>query len=131
MDGIAKSNAEGEKSAPWREYPSPPKKMSGMRSRYYIVVEEWLYPTEGGRDYIEDYDTFVEARAKALELVKSELHNFASATGCEPSAPDEVQEDGRTAGIIITDKSGFEDWWYAVKIIPVAHGFDKRPDGRY
>lgn len=97
--------------------------MNEGSSTYYICMEEWLYPTESGRDFVEEYDTYEEALAKAKECCDSELYNFASATGCDPTRPEAfINKDGMKQGVCITCKDGLEEWWYAVKIIPVDHG---------
>lgn len=44
--------------------------------KYYIVVNEWNYPTESGREIIGDYDTLEEAKAVAKEQYNNELANF-------------------------------------------------------
>ena len=91
--------------------------------KYYILVEEWLYPTESGRDFVNDYDTIEEAEEAALDACGCEKYNFSYACKCDPTTPSLVKENGKTIGAIITDKNGTEDWWYAVKIVEVEHGF--------
>lgn len=44
--------------------------------KYYIVVIEWNYPTESGRDIIDDFDTIEMARRVAKEQVDKEYDNF-------------------------------------------------------
>lgn len=44
--------------------------------KYYIVVNEWLYPTESGRDIIGDFDTLEEAEQVAAQQVEEERDNF-------------------------------------------------------
>lgn len=106
-------------------YPSPEKAFDKEPQRYYILMEEWLYPTESGREYVCDYDNIEDAIRYARKACMAENYNFAHACGCDPSSPDEtVNKDGNTIGVIITDKKGLEDWWYAIKIIPVEHGFE-------
>ena len=90
---------------------------------YYIVAEEWLYPTERGRDLVDDFDTYEDALARARELCKDEMFNFAQATRCDPSNPTAfISPDGSRQGVMIADNKGLDDWWYAAKIIPVRHG---------
>jgi hypothetical protein len=43
---------------------------------YYIVVNEWNYPTESGRDIIGDFDTIEEAEQVASQQVEEERDNF-------------------------------------------------------
>lgn len=92
---------------------------------YYVAVEEWLYPTESGREIAGDFDTYEEALRRAGRLCKDEMFNFADATGCDPSNPTEfVSPDGTQRGVMIADSKGLEEWWYAVKIVPVRHGLE-------
>ena len=91
--------------------------------KYYVLVEEWLYPTESGRDFVEDCDTIEEAVEIATEKCVEEVYNFAHNCKCDPTTPSTVEEGGKAVGVIITDKNGMEDWWYAVKIVEVEHGF--------
>lgn len=92
---------------------------------YYIVSEEWLYPTESGREIAGDFDTYEEALRQAREMCKDEMFNFADATGCDPSNPEAfISRDGTQQGVMIADSKGLEEWWYAVKIIPVRHGLE-------
>ena len=43
---------------------------------YYIVVNEWNYPTESGRVIIGDVDDALEAEAIAKEEYEKEYNNF-------------------------------------------------------
>ena len=43
---------------------------------YYIVVNEWNYPTESGREYIGDYDTREEAELEVTNQGMDEWDNF-------------------------------------------------------
>ena len=49
--------------------------------KYYIVVNEWNYPTESGRDFVGDYDTREEAEAEVTIQGDKELENFQEVTG--------------------------------------------------
>ena len=44
--------------------------------KYFIVTQEWLYPTESGRDLVGDFDTLEEALEVAKELYEEERDNF-------------------------------------------------------
>ena len=43
---------------------------------YYIVMNEWNYPTTSGRDIVGDYDTCEEAEAVAESEYNEEFSNF-------------------------------------------------------
>ena len=94
------------------------------RTTYYILVEEWLYPTESGRDVCDgSYDSYGAALAGAKEFCEDEMYNFAYATKCDPTHPEAfINRDGSKQGVCITCVNGLDEWWYAVKIIPVEHG---------
>ena len=90
---------------------------------YYIVVQEWLYPTESGRDVLADtYDDVAEATASARRCVESEVFNYDRATGCTPTPVEETEDFQSKAAFIITDKAGLEEWWFAAKVIEVQYG---------
>ena len=94
-------------------------------SLYFMVVSEWNYPTESGRDFECDFDTLEEAKNRAKELCLSERSNFAEATGCDPLTPASVdlgsdEMDGFRH--VITPKNGLDEWWYSARGIPVVHG---------
>lgn len=93
-------------------------------NRYYIAIEEWLYPTESGREFIDDFDTFEDAVKCAKELCESETYNFSHATGCDPLPPAvvELKPDGKSIRYVITPKNGLDDWWYSVKVVEMRHG---------
>lgn len=48
--------------------------------KYFIVVCEWNYPTESGRDIIGDYDTRKEAERAAKKEYDDEFDNFQTVT---------------------------------------------------
>lgn len=96
-----------------------------QKRMYYILVEEWLYPTESGREVHDDYDSYEAALAKAKEFCEDEMYNFLHATGCDPTHPEAfINRDGSKQGVCITCLNGLDRWWYAVKIIPVEHGLN-------
>lgn len=43
---------------------------------YYIVINEWNYPTESGREFIGDFDTLEEAREASKKEYENEYDNF-------------------------------------------------------
>lgn len=102
--------------------------MALSRPRYYIVVEEWNYPTESGRELVGDYDTMAQALNAAKRKCEVEKFCYSEATGCDPLVGEVcVAENGnmRKRGYCITDKKGVEDFWYHAKIIEVFHGIDE------
>lgn len=44
--------------------------------KYYIVINEWLYPTESGREIISDYDSRKEAEEEVTTQGMKEYDNF-------------------------------------------------------
>ena len=48
--------------------------------KYYIVMNEWNYPTESGRDFVGDFDTRHEAVLAAGEEYDKEFDNFQTVT---------------------------------------------------
>lgn len=48
---------------------------------YYIVMNEWNYPTESGREFIGDFDTSLEAETCAELQCDKELDNFIEICG--------------------------------------------------
>lgn len=87
---------------------------------YYIVVTEWLYPTESGRDLYDDYDTYEEALEVARQIVEDERRdNWSEATNTDPYTIDFSRDSN---GYIITAKNGLEEWWFQAKIIKVNYG---------
>ena len=88
-------------------------------NKYYIVVTEWLYPTESGREVFNDFDDYDEALETAYSLVKDEIENFTEATKCEPTP---IIYSLNTDGYIITDKNCLKDWWFQAKIVEVDYG---------
>ena len=88
-----------------------------MNEKYYIVVTEWLYPTESGRDVITDFDTKEEALVKCFELCDDELDNYAQACGIDYLPPEQYKD-----GVIITAKNGLDEWFFNAKIVEVKFG---------
>jgi len=71
---------------------------------YYIVVNEWNYPTESGRDIIGDFDTIEEAEKVAYSQCSQEMENFAVVNHnefYEQGSGKIVGEDGECRGYIL------------------------------
>ena len=84
---------------------------------YYIVVTEWLYPTESGRDACDTYSNLDTALAEARKICDVEARtNFLDATKCDPTPVGNLENDG---GCIVTDKMGMEEWYFSVRVIKV------------
>jgi hypothetical protein len=88
--------------------------------KYYIVVSEWLYPTESGRLLIDDFDTKDEALKNAREAVELERATFSESCKTDPTAVNQYT-DGTNDGFLITAKNGLDEWWFAAKVIEVTY----------
>ena len=93
-----------------------------MESKYYIVVTEWLYPTESGREVITDFDTKDEALVRCFELCDDELDNYAQACGVDYLAPEQYKDVEGNEGVAITPKNGLDEWFFQAKVIEVKFG---------
>lgn len=96
---------------------------------YYALMEEWLYPTESGREPVDvTFESYGEALDYADSMCEKEMANFRAACRYEPTHPDHYfpkdQLDRDPAGSVITVKNGLEEWWYGVRVIPLTYGLD-------
>lgn len=89
--------------------------------KYYIVVAEWLYPTESGRDVIADLDTKDEALVSCFELCDDELDKYGLACGDYLASKQYKDKDGNE-GVVITSKNGLDEWYFKAKIVEVKVG---------
>lgn len=92
-----------------------------MTDKYYIVVAEWLYPDESGREVITDFDTKDEALVRCFELCDDELDNYGLVCG-DYRAPEQCKDDDGTEGVIVTAKNGLDDWYFKAKVVEVKVG---------
>lgn len=92
-----------------------------MDSKYYIVVTEWLYPTESGREVITDFDTKDEALVRCFELCDDELDGFFHVCG-DYLAPEQYKDKDGNEGVVITSMNGLDDWYFKAKIVEVKVG---------
>ena len=94
--------------------------MSIEKTWYYVLVEEWLVPTESGRRVLEStYDTIDEAREAAISHLRAEKSDFELTTGLKATDPEEYGD----YMAISTPAEGQDDEWYdCVKIIPLSYG---------
>ena len=90
-------------------------------NKYYIVVTEWLYPTESGREVITDFDTKDEALTRCFEVCDDELDLFSRECG-DYLAPSHYMDDDGSEGVIITVKNGLDEWFFQAKVIEVKFG---------
>lgn len=91
------------------------------REWYFILVEEWLIPTESGRVVMEDtYDTLEGAMEAAREHLEREMMNFSLATGYKSSPPSKYGD----LMYVIDNIEGQEetDWYDCVKVVPIPYG---------
>ena len=90
------------------------------REWYFVLVEEWLVPTESGREVLSDtYDTLEEARDAARDILEKLRKESWSFIGLKMSPPVKYGE----LSYIMTPAEGQEDEWYdCVKIVPIAYG---------
>ena len=91
------------------------------REWYFVLVEEWLIPTESGRVVMEDtYDTLEGAMEAAREFLEGEMMNFSLATGYKSSPPAKYGD----LMYIIDNGEGQEetDWYDCIKIVPMTYG---------
>ena len=90
------------------------------REWYFILVAEWLVPTESCRRVFEDtYDNITDARSAALELLEKEKGDFEEATRLKSSVPAEC---GALTYIMTPDEGQEDEWYECVKIVPMAYG---------
>ena len=92
--------------------------------KYYIVMTEWLMPTEGGREFIEEYDTWEEANERALEEVQSEIHSDGFFGECKGNDKECWQvnsqtDKGKKIGWMIDEANGLSNWFFFARIIEV------------
>ena len=92
-----------------------------MNSKYYIVVTEWLYPNESGREVITDFDTKDEGLVRCFELCDDEVDNYGQACGDYLPPEHFIDKDG-VEGVTITSKNGLDDWFFNAKIVEVKFG---------
>lgn len=92
---------------------------------YYAVFLEWLYPTESGRDFLDDFDTEEDALEAAKKACEDELRNYGAACGGDALPPSPYASTAPNAspqGYCLTAKNGIDEWWFAAKVLPVKYG---------
>lgn len=68
---------------------------------YYIVFNEWNYPTESGREFVGDFDSRLDAEFAAKSETDKEEDNFFKVNGSVSKGP-MVDEDMNCLGYILT-----------------------------
>lgn len=88
---------------------------------YYILVEEWNYPTENGREPVGiTFDDKDEALKYARFMCEKEDENYCEATGCDSlPAGHCVDDENGKEGYILTDKNGVEPFYYFVRLFEI------------
>ena len=82
---------------------------------YYLVIEEWNYPSESGREpSLNTYDSKEEALKVCRDMAESEVANFRTATGAD-TLPVGWCHDGA----ILTTKTGLDPYYYYARIVQV------------
>ena len=91
-----------------------------QREWYFVLVEEWLVPTESGRDVIAlTFDTLDEALDGARDHLERQKRDFESCTGLKCTPPEQYGN----LMYIMTPAEGQDDEWYdCVKIVPITYG---------
>lgn len=91
--------------------------------KYYLVVTEWLYPTESGHD-VEPltFDTRDEAIQECRTVCDTELvANYRDVCG-DAMYPGLLRDkpSDEPKGYIILPKNGLDEWFFAAKIVEVS-----------
>ena len=87
---------------------------------YYILVNEWNYPTESGRDIIGDFDTREEAAQEAESQYKAEYDNFLDVNHGEiyqMACGKDVNHLGETIGYSLHSSSIEEEDFFFQSVI--------------
>jgi hypothetical protein len=98
---------------------------------YYVVVQEWLYPTETGIEKPEPLaalasctDDIAAAREEARGLAETAAASFAQGAGTDPTPVEELADryPDEAAVFLVTAKNGLDEWWFAAKVVKVTFG---------
>lgn len=89
---------------------------------YYLIVEEWNYPTESGRDpHPLTYDTLEAALAACYALAGENVGDLAASTRMDCLPPQQCGSDG----VIVTTKTGIDPFYYYARVIRVEPGLGR------
>lgn len=92
------------------------------REWYFVLVEEWLVPTESGREVLPDtYDTLDDAQKAAIEHLENVAKDFSYAINMKMSAPS-IYNPGGLMCMIDPAEGHDEEWYDCVKIVPIPYG---------
>lgn len=86
---------------------------------YFLLVEEWNYPTESGRevhDLTYEEDEREDGIAACMKLANDELPNFEASTKEDALPPERL---GNGDGVIITTRMGLDRFYYAARLLKV------------
>lgn len=91
-----------------------------MSAPYYLVVEEWNYPTESGHDVFDrTYDSKEEALAMCEYLASLESVTFHANAKQDALPPEQYY-----TGYIITTKAGLDPFYYYARVVEVTPAVD-------
>lgn len=91
-------------------------------TEYYVVVEEWNYPIESGREVLpETYDAgeFVDAVQKCIAMAEAEKENFeqhVQRLGGDPQAHAVIATSVDSTTVSVKSRP---DLYYAVRLIKI------------
>ena len=93
--------------------------MSIKSVSYFVIVTEWNYPTESGRDTMSstfESSELTEAQEFTKELCVNEMMNFFDATKLDCNKPN-MTKDGLC--YFIDPKTDDDPYYFRARIIPI------------
>lgn len=85
---------------------------------YYIVVEEWLYPAESGREvHADTFDSEEDAIRECEAKRAAETANFSENCRCEAVAA--CAAHGQDMMCVLTPRECDDPWYYAARVLRV------------
>lgn len=91
-------------------------------NKYYLVVAEWLYPTESGHDVeLLTFDTRGKAIQWCRTVCDTELANYEDVCG-DAMYPGLLKDEptDEPKGYIILPKNGLDEWFFVAKVVEVS-----------
>lgn len=90
-------------------------------AHYYLLVDEWNYPTESGREpHSETFDTLDGALRFAKNTAEAEEPTFEDCTGLDCLCAEEcAPSNGDCGSVMVTCKNGLDPWYFATRVIKV------------
>ena len=89
-----------------------------MSETYYLVINEWLYPTESGRDFVDDYDTHEAAMSRCREECERERANYEEVSNCKARL--DQCEKANFNGCLMTTSDKCVEWHFLSRVIAVS-----------